>query len=587
MMPFANFLGGLALFLFAMKFMSDNLNAVAGNELKKTLKKLTDRPYKGVFVGLIATAITQSSTATQLMTMGLVNSKIMTLLSAIGVNMGADIGTTLTGQMIAFKISEFSYLFILVGVIFLFIKHSKAMEKWAMIILSFGLLFVGLSFMSQSVGHLRESSLFGDIIIYISHNPILTILTGVLVTMIINSSTACIGIVMALAVNGLVTPITAMYIVFGANIGTNTTGLIASLSLSRSAKRVATFCMMYNIMGVSLFSTLTYLGFFDKFICYITTGSIHFPAVISEFNQTGVLDPKYIGQQDLYLPMFNITRFIANAHTFFNVAWCLTILPFATLLEKLVSWLIPEGREEALSSGDPRHLDRNFLHSGALAVEQSIKEMGEMLKLVKYSLEVSMDAFITKNYRKSEKVEKIEQAIDQLQKEVTHYLVDINEHSRMDEVNRKIPALLHTVNDIEKLGDFAEQINKILNMQILSQKTPFFHEFILLIPNYHNNIMYMIDLTLRYLESFENKLSYQIIEVEGRINQQHADLRKKILTMIQTAQCDAESGLNAIDYIDTIEIFADKIKNIVIAGSYNFTYQQSERKKYIFDTDEV
>jgi phosphate:Na+ symporter len=513
--------------------------------------------------------------------MGLVNSKIMTLLQAIGVNMGADIGTTLTGQMIAFKIGHLSYLFILVGVIFLFIKHSKAMEKWAMIVLSFGLLFVGLNMMSDSVGPLRSSPLFENIIIYISHNPILTILTGMFVTMIINSSTACIGIVMALAINGLVTPIAAMYIVFGANIGTNTTGLIASLSLSRSAKRVAVFCMMYNIMGVSLFSTLTYLGFFDKFICYITTGSIHFPHIIAEFNRTGVLSSMEA------IDNFNITRFIANAHTFFNVAWCLTILPFATLLEKLVAYLIPEGKEEAISSGDPRHLDRNFLQSGALAVEQAIKEMGEMLKLVKYSLEVSMDAFITKNYRKSERIEKVEKAIDQLQKEITHYLVEINEHSRMDEVNRKIPALLHTVNDIEKLGDFAEQINKILNMQILSQKTPFFHEFILLIPNYHNNIMYMIDLTLRYIESFDNKLSYQIIEVEGRINQQHADLRKKILTMIQTAQCDAESGLNAIDYIDTIEIFADKIKNIVIAGSYNFTYQQSERKKYIFDTDEV
>ena len=558
LMHFINFLGGLAMFLFAMKLMSSSLNAVAGNEMKRILKKLTDTPYKGVFVGLVVTAITQSSTATQLMTMSLTNSKIMTLAQSIGVNMGADIGTTLTGQMIAFKIGHFSYLFVLIGVILQFLKKSKEMERWSMIILSFGFLFIGLNMMSGSVSPLRESALFRDVMIYISHNPLLAVLTGMIVTMIINSSTACIGIVMALAVNGLIDPVAAIYIVLGANIGTNSSGLIASLGLQRPAKRVALFCMLYNVIGVTIFSTLTHMGWFDKLICFITTGSVHFPE---------------------HLEDLNIMRFIANAHTFYNVTWCLIVLPFTGVLEKLVKLVIKEGKDENIMAGEPRHLDPGLVKTSFLAIEQAIKEMAEMLRLVKYSLEVSMDAFITKNYRKQEKVEKIENAIDQLQKEITLYLVSINEQSRSDIVGKKIPALLHTVNDMEKLGDFAEQINQILNNQILGQKAVFYHEFIIIINSYHSKILNMIDLSLKYLETFDKELTYKIIELEGRINQQHSDLRKKIISMIQTAQCDAESGLNAIDYLDTIEIFGDKLKNIVKAGSYDFIYPQRERKK--------
>ena len=351
MMYVINFLGGLAMFLFAMKLMSDNLNSIAGNELKGILKKITSTPYKGVLVGLVVTAITQSSTATQLMTMGLVNSKIMTLLQAIGVNMGADIGTTLTGQMIAFKISHWSYLFVLFGVILLFIKKSRAMERWSMIILSFGLLFIGLDAMSGAVSPLRHSDIFSDFMIHISHNPILTILTGVVVCMIINSSTGTIGIVMALAMNGLVPPVAAMYIVLGANIGTNSTGLIASLSLQRPAKRVALFCMMYNVIGVSIFSLLTYLGFFDRFICFITTGSSQFPDLIRKFNQTGNLYEVYKTLEYGVIPTenvlqgFNIARFIANAHTFYNVTWCILVLPFAGFMEKFVCFIIKDGKK--------------------------------------------------------------------------------------------------------------------------------------------------------------------------------------------------------------------------------------------------
>jgi len=559
-MFFIDFFGGLAMFLFAMKLMSDNLNAVAGAEMKRILKKLTNTPFKGVLVGFVVTAITQSSTATSVMTIGLVNSHIMNLMQSIGVIMGANVGTTLTGQLIAFKLTDYAPIFIIIGIILLFFKRSKAMERWSMITLSFGLLFIGLLFMSDSVSELRQSTVVFNFMASLNDRHLVALLTGAIFTMIIQSSTATTAIVIVLAMEGLIGPQAAMYLVFGSNAGTTSTAWLASISVNRTGKRVALIHTMFNLFGAFVFSVLTFFGVFEPLINFVTSGNIH---------NTG-----------------NIARFVANTHTFFNLLGCLMFIPFAGLFNKVALFVIKENNDETISTGEPKHLHPEIINTGFLAIEQSVKEMGEMLILVKYSLETSMDAFLTKNYRKQEKVVKIENAIDQLQKEITQYLVSVNENSRSDLVGQQIPALLHTVNDMEKLGDYAEQINQILNNQILGQKTTFYHEFILIINSYHAKILNMIELTLEYLSTNELSITYRIVELEGRINQQHIELRKKIISMIQNAQCDAESGLNAIDYIDTIELLGDKLKNVVKAGSYNFIYPHRDRQRFDFSSNE-
>jgi len=572
-MDIIKFLGGLAIFLYSMKLMSDNLNAVAGDEMKRILKKLTNTPLKGVFVGLAVTSIIQSSSATSVMLIGLVNSGIMNLTQAIGVIMGANIGTTITGQLIAFKFINLAYAFIIIGIILIFIKHSKAMERWALIILGFGLLFVAIDIMSKAVLPLQESNLAIEFLISLSTNPILAVLMGTVFTMLIQSSSASIGIVIVLTSKGLIQPLGAMYLVFGDNIGTTITAWLASLSVSRSGKRIALIHTLFNVIGTIIFIALTSVGYYEKFIWWVTPGNLPTGSV------TMPITPEIEHM---------LARFVANTHTYFNVINCLLFLPFTGYLEKIVMYCIQKDSTETISTGEPKHLNPLLIPSSVLAVEQSIKEMSEMLKLVKLSLEVSMEAYNTRNYRKQEKVVKIENAIDQLQKEITLYLVAINDHSNSRIISQKIPSLLHTVNDIEKMGDFTEQINEILNNQIQHQKTTFFPEFLSIIEDSYTKTIHMCDLTLQCLEHFDRNCHDTVIEMELSFRTFHNELRKEILTKIQNADCDAESGLNTIDYIDEIEMIAKKLTNIVKARQNRFVYQpadrpQSERK---FDGEE-
>ena len=269
----------------------------------------------------------------------------------------------------------------------------------------------------------------------------------------------------------------------------------------------------------------------------------------------------------------NIARHIANAHTLFNILNTLMFLPFAKYLAIMAEKLIPGDDSENFSLGETKHLNYHLVGSPEIAIEQAILEMREMLKLVKLSIKTAMQLYKDKNYRKIEKVDQIENAIDDLQKAITLYLVKVNEKSNIDAVTKKIPSLLHTVNDIERLGDHAVLLSDTLNHQILTQKEHFPDEFEEEISELHDNIIYMIDLSLEYMRNLDTKHSFMIIELEGRINQYHKDMRKKVLNMIQSNECDANSGINMIDYIDTIETIADRLKNIVKAGSYKFIYQ--------------
>ena len=548
-----NFFGGLALFLYALKIMNDNLQAVAGNKMKHILKKLTDTPIKGVIVGLTVTGIIQSSSATSVMVIGLVNAGLMSLAQAIGVIMGANIGTTVTAQIIAFNLGQFAYLFVIAGILMLFIRKNLPMEKWSYITLGFGLLFVSLNVMSSSVLPIKDSEMAREIMINLSNNPFLSLLIGTIFTMIIQSSSAVIGIMLVLAMSQMIALEGAMYLIFGSNIGTTITAWFASVNVSKTAKQVALVHTFFNVIGALIFTILTSIGVYQKFLNFVTPGDIANP--------------------------LNISRFVANSHTYFNVLSCLLFLPFTGILASIAQLIIKKETTEMLSTGDPKHLDHNLLKTAEIAIEQSIKEMQEMLKLVKSSLETSMELFSTNNYRDQEKVTKIENAIDHLQKEITLYLVSVNEKSNSKNIAKKIPSLLHVVNDIEKLGDYAEQINVILNTQIMSHKANFYPEFLEIISEKHQKITYMLDLCINYLNDLDEDYHDKIFELENRINNQHKDMRKKLLEMIQNADCDATSGLNTIDYIDTIELLANKMKSIVVAGSYDFVYLPIERPR--------
>ncbi len=550
-----NLLGGLALFIFGMNKMSDNLQAVAGSEMRRILKKITSTPFKGVLVGLGITGIIQSSSATTVMLIGLVNAGIMNLQQAVGVVMGANIGTTVTAQLIAFNIGDVALAFVIVGVVGTFLKRSRKMEHWSLIILGFGLLFVGLNLMSASVAGLKNSPFAHQILARAADYPLLAILAGTLFTIIIQSSSASVGIVMVLATNGLISFEGAMYLVYGDNIGTTITAWLAGLGANNTAKRVALVHTMFNVIGTVIIATLTYQGIYKVFINSITPGNV------------------FLGE--------NMGRHIANAHSFFNILNTIWMLPFAGLLAKIAERVIPKDPEDLISLGEPKHLNYHLINDSFLAVEQSLKEMREMLRLVRLGLFVSYEAFRDKSYKKQIRVSRIENAIDHLQREVTRYLVAVNERTNAPGIIQKIPALLHSVNDIEKVGDFTEEVNRILNYQIPAQKNPLSPEFRAMIDDLHTRVVEMLDLSIDYLEELKPVYTFKIIELEGRINEMHRRLRDQIMSQIQNAECDPVGGLNTIDYIDAMELIADKLKNLVKAGTHDFTY-----KVDILETDE-
>jgi phosphate:Na+ symporter len=460
--------------------------------------------------------------------------------------MGANIGTTVTAQLIAFNIGDIAYAFVIIGVLGLFFKKSRQMEHWSMIILGFGLLFVGLNVMSNSIIDLKNSLFARNILAQAANYPILAILAGIIFTMIIQSSSATIGIILVLANTNLISFDGALYLVYGSNIGTTITAWLAALASGSTAKRVALVHSLFNIIGAIIFAILTYLGYYKAFINIITPGNV------------------YAHQ--------NVARHIANAHTFFNIGNTLLLLPFSGVLVKITQKLIPQGPEETISMGEPKHLNYHLIDDSYLAIEQSLKEMREMLRLVRLGLSTTYEAFKDKNYKKQQSIHRIEVAIDNLQREITKYLIAVNERTNSEIIIKKIPALLHTVNDIEKAGDLTEEANYILNELIPSQNNNLTDDLQKMIYDLYRKVMDMLELCIEYLEELKPIYTYKIIELEGRINETHSFLREQIMDCIQNGKCNPIGGLHTIDFIDTMERIADKLKNLVKAGSHDFTY---------------
>lgn len=541
-----HFIGGLALFVFGMNKMSNNLQLVAGAQMRRILRRLTGTPLRGVMVGLGITALIQSSSATTVMLVGFVNAGMMTLKQAVGVVMGSNIGTTVTAQLIAFNIGEFALIFVTIGMVMLLISKSRSMENWSMILIGFGLLFLGLTTMSDSVTGLKNSVYAREILAKVSDNPFLAILAGTIFTMLIQSSSASVGIVIVLAANGLIKFEGALFLVYGDNIGTTITAWLACLNSGSSARQVAIVHTLFNVFGTIVIGILTYLGLYTQFINLITPGNV------------------FQGE--------NVARHIANGHTFFNVLNTIAFLPFSGHLANLATRIIPDDKVDEASMGEPKHLNYTMVTDSYLAIKQSIKEMKEMLRLVQLGQTISYEAFKDRNYKKQVRVSRVESAIDQLQKEITVYLVAVNEKTNSEDIIIKIPALLHTVNDIEKLGDYTLEINQILNYQIMDQGAPLSDEFKATITAMHNQLQKMIELALAYLDHLDPDIAEEIIRAEAVIIDDYERLRQGILTQIQNGECDAAGGLNTIDYLDVVELAAGKIINITEAGSQKFVY---------------
>lgn len=426
----ASLLGGLALFLMGMKMMSDGLEQTAGDKMKTVLEKLTSNRFLGVGVGAGITAVIQSSSATTVMVVGFVNSGLMTLRQAIWVIMGANVGTTITGQLIALDVGVIAPLIAIVGVVFIVFLKSKKLHHWGYIFAGLGILFMGMNMMSDSMSGLRDSQEFVNAVTNLS-NPALGILAGTVFTAIIQSSSASVGILQALAMSGAISLSSSVYVLFGQNIGTCITAVLASVGTSRNARRTTIIHLLFNITGTIIFTIICMLTPFTDFIQSLTPD--------------------------------NPAAQIANVHTIFNIVTTLILLPFGTLLEKAAMKILPERSDEKsdkmqLRFISPDSVNNHSIGSVSVAVSQIQSEVSHMLELARSNVSDAFDNILHWDRDRFENVEKNEEYVDFLNAEISKYISALMSGEMTEQDAKTVSAYFKIIGNIERISDHAMNI---------------------------------------------------------------------------------------------------------------------------------
>lgn len=423
--------GGLALFLYGMQMMSGGLEAAAGNRMKRILERLTTNRFLGVLVGAGITAVIQSSSATTVMVVGFVNSGMMTLKQAVWIIMGANIGTTITGQLIALDVGALAPIFAFLGVAMIVFLKKPTAHHYGQIIAGLGILFIGMSMMSDAMVPLRESELFVNILTTFS-NPLIGILAGMVFTAIIQSSSACVGILQALAVSGVIGLPSAVYVLFGQNIGTCITAVIASIGTGRNAKRTTLIHLFFNVIGAAVFTV----------IC-LTTPLVSF---------VESLTPDTPASQ------------IANMHTLFNIATTLLLFPFGTYLAKAAERILPDKATDDTPAQhllylQPLNLSREHqIGLSAIALDGVRRELERMADMTRQNVSRSFSAVLEGNMKRLADVNEREEYIDYLNKEISKYISDIISFEVNEEDALYISSFFKIAGNLERIGDHAVNI---------------------------------------------------------------------------------------------------------------------------------
>ncbi|MFC1623740.1 Na/Pi cotransporter family protein [Candidatus Omnitrophota bacterium] len=528
-------IGGLGLLLFGMTLMSEGLQKVAGAKLKEILKFLTDKPLKGVLVGASVTAIIQSSSATSVMMIGFVNAGLMSLRQAIGVNMGANIGTTITAQLIAFRLDTYALPAIGVGFALMFLGKQRKIKFWGQVLLGFGLLFFGLVVIKQIFAPLKEMQVVSDFFVRFSSNPLLGILAGLALTLLLQSSSAIVGFIMALALVGVIDLTTAIAAMLGSNIGTTVTAQLASIGTSISSRRVAMAHTMEKTMGVLIMLPLIYSGVFQRFIDIITPGNM---------------------TDD------NIMRHVANAHTAFNVLATMIFIPLIGLVEKVSVLLVPG--EVELDRAQPEYLEEHLLATPSIALEQSVREIVRMLDISRLAVGEAMRAFFDKEARFLKDVSAKENAIDNLQSEITNYVVKISQRELTPEESEKLPVLLHSVNDVERIGDHAENLAELVERAI-EEKLPFSDTAIKELNNIYHEVDSMMEDVKESFLSQDKERANAALKREEEINRLQLELRANHIRRLNNRECTPLSSVIFLDFVNNLEKIGDHLTNVAQA----------------------
>lgn len=526
------FIGGLGIFLFGIKYMGDGLQKSAGDKLRDILDKFTTNPFMGVLAGIFVTILIQSSSGTTVIVVGLVSAGFMTLRQAIGVIMGANIGTTVTAFIIGIKISDYALPIIAAGAILLFFFKNKRIHNFGQIVFGFGALFLGLELMGDGMKPLRTLEAFRDLTVNMSDNPILGVVIGTVFTVIVQSSSATIGILQELFGEGLLDIYAAIPVLFGDNIGTTITAVLASIGASVAAKRAALTHVIFNIIGTIIFLLLL----------------VPFTKLILLFQSSLNLNPEMT---------------IAFAHGTFNVTNTIIQFPFIAVLAFIVTKLIPG--EDSLIEYKAKHLDPVFVEqSPAIALGQAREEVVRMGSFAVKGLEESNTYLNEKSQRYADTAMQIEDAINNLDKKITDYLIKISSRSLSAQESALHSVLVNTVRDIERIGDHFENVVELVDYQI-SNKVKLTDDAMEDLNEMFKLTIYTVNEAVQSLQKNDRTLAIDVVKQEEKIDTMERSLRKKHILRLNEGKCSGQAGIVFVDIISNLERIGDHAVNIAEA----------------------
>ena len=528
--------GGLGLFIYGMHVMADGLQKSAGSRLKKIVELVTKNRTMAVIVGAVFTAVVQSSSATTVMVVGFVNAGIMNLTQAVGIIMGANIGTTITAQIVSLKLTVVAPIAVGIGVVVMLASNNAKHKKYAQIFIGFGILFMGLDVMKDAVKPLRSYQGFTDLLLSFGNPNIsdtfLAIFTGFVITAVVQSSSATTGILIALASAGML-PISAAFpVLLGTNIGTCVTAMISSIGANKTAKRAAIVHLLFNVIGTLLFVVM-FLIFKESMIDLLRN-----TADSSE-------------------------RQLANAHTIFNIVNTLVLLPFSGILVYMAERILPFDPEDEEIEGI-KYLDERFLETPSIAITQVIKEINHMGDLATKSLSKSIKSFLNADIKLADETFRLEKSINQMEHSITYYLVRLSNTSISIQDREKIDGLFSIINDIERVGDHAENLAEFAQYRI-ENNLKFSDKALEEISEMSYLALKAIDEALTSLENIDFARAKLVIQWENEIDIMEKSLRKKHIKRLNGQKCDPASGVIFLDLISNLERIGDHSSNIALS----------------------
>ncbi len=529
-----SFLGGLGMFIYGMQIMADGLENAAGNKMKSLLEALTKNKFLGVCLGAFITAVIQSSSATTVMVVGFVNAGIMNLTQAIGVIMGANIGTTITGWLVSsaewadfLSPTKIAPLVIMLGVVMMLTMKRKTSKYAANIAIGFGLLFVGISTMSSAVSPLRESEAFVDMFVTLGTNPFLGVLAGALVTAIIQSSSASVGILQSLAAAGLVPFSAAVYIIMGQNIGTCVTAMLSSIGAKKNAKTAALMHLLFNIMGTIIFCV----------------GAIVFFKVLNPSAGTGTITQTEI----------------SIVHTAFNVGTTVLLFPASGFIVKLAMKL---GKVDEIEDDESvMHLDERMFQTPSIALQTTVQEVVRMGQIVDETVGMTKEVLFTRNHGYISGIKANEKTVDKLSRSITEYTIKLGTLQITEKEHEDVARMLSIVTDIKRISDYCENIAEFAQT-LKSGKIDFSEVGADELRGMLNVCGDSFSIALKALENHDCEAALKVIEKETKADGLEMQLRTKHIKRLANQQCNTEAGIVFLDTLICLERISDHSRNI-------------------------